>query len=151
METIKYPEWKELVEIAVKWDYGSDHPHEEIGRILKLKPATTRYRYAIAKAKKELEKLGKALKSVHGKGYIVMEATEYLNESASYAKKSRNNSKRAVEILIHTPIERLNLEQQKIRDMMMDSGLRLVALTEGGFKEIKILQRNHLQINSAKG
>jgi biotin operon repressor len=151
MEVIKYPEWKELVNRAVNWGYGSDHSHEEIGEILRLNPGTTKYRYAVARSKKELEKLGKALKSVHGKGYIVMEAKEYLNESAMYAKKSRNNSKRSVEVLINTPIEKLTPEQQKIRDMMLDSGLRLVALTEGGFKEIKTLQRNCLQLNAAKG
>ena len=111
MPKIKQP-YEKLVE------YIESHPnrgnvilHNEIEQITGLIHGSTRYGYAVSKAKKELTKKQLRFRSVHGVGYRIMEHSEYDSDAASQIIQASNHLSNAKFISDFTNVSKLNKRQ----------------------------------------
>ena len=104
----KYPEWKQLYDVAQNWQYGTQHDHAELSAILKL-PKGTRYYQAIHRCNKELlEKNRRCLASVRGVGYRVAESEEHLTLANGEMKRAAKRMRQTKRILDGTDLNRLS-------------------------------------------
>lgn len=94
----KLPLWKNLVDIASLWEYGSFHSHEEIANLLSIRYGTYEYRTVISRANEELTFIGKRLKNVKGEGYEVLEPENYLSESVGHVQKAARQIRKSYNI-----------------------------------------------------
>ena len=112
-DTIKLPEWKNLVECAKEWEYGTVHSHTEIAAILRLKYSTSAYKTAVSRANEELTPLGKRLKNIRNVGYEVLKPDSYLSESVLHVNKASREIKRGVSISYGCKLELVSPEKRQ--------------------------------------
>jgi hypothetical protein len=112
----------EMAKITQPWEklvmYVEKHPkrgdvllHSDIERITGVVYGTTRYGYAVSKAKKELTKKQLRFKSVSGVGYRIMEHHEYDDDAASQVLQAANHLSNAKFISDCTDVSKLNKKQ----------------------------------------
>jgi hypothetical protein len=151
MQATQFPEWKELVGKALKWDYGSAHTHEEMGLIMKLKPGTARYRQMVARAIKELETNGKTLASIPKFGYRVLLPDEYAGHSVRIIDSGKRRIRRGHKIITYAPTALMSEEGKRKYTVVLDRASALHAMVQGGCKELKLLVRPKLEISAPRG
>jgi hypothetical protein len=111
-----------MAKITQPWEklvmYVEKHPkrgdvllHSDIERITGVVYGTTRYGYAVSKAKKELTKKQLRFKSVSGVGYRIMEHHEYDDDAASQVLQAANHLSNAKFISDCTDVSKLNKKQ----------------------------------------
>ena len=149
-EVVKVPEYKELYDVAVEWDYGTTHTHDDISDIMRLNQNTTKYHNMINKANKMLTDSMKMLKNIKGKGYIVVNPEEYVEEAVSEFQKGNRRIKKGYTILDNTPVDKLEGESLTKYRRVNDSAATLRALVEGKIKEIKVLSTKQLVLNKGR-
>lgn len=111
-----FPPWKELVKVAVNWDYGSIHKHMEIADILHLKVRTSEYYGAVTTANQELIKHSKHLTNIHNIGYTVTNPNDYPEASQEQIDKALRHVKTGEVISIYAPIEKMDEHHRIIHD-----------------------------------
>jgi hypothetical protein len=114
--TILFPPWKELIKIALRWDYGSMHTHMEIATILTVQPKTTEYYHMVSRANEELLMASKMLRNVIGKGYEVVNPNDYPETSQSQMDKALRHTKTAELICTYAPTELMDDHHKKIHE-----------------------------------
>lgn len=134
-----YPEFKELLEVALNWDYGTVHTHEEIAKIMCLEPKSGRYYSAVATANKRLLDTQKMLKVVPKVGYKVCEPAEYTAEAVRQIKLSKKRSNKAVMIATLAPIDKMTLDEQIKHRQISDRAMSYHAMVSGVVVESKLL------------
>jgi hypothetical protein len=150
-DAIVLPEWKEIVNQAMFWNYGDLKTHEEIANMVYLKHTTQKYRTAIAKANKKLIEHGKMLKCVRNQGYIVIAPDEYLNESYECKRKAVKQFDTSHQILENAPLEHMAEEARKKHLIAYDRSSTLQSMLHGGLKQIGVItEKKNLRINSGK-
>lgn len=147
----KFPEWKELVDKALKWEYDSVHTHKEIGLIMKLKPGTARYRQMISRAIKELKLNGKTMVSIHKVGYRVLPPDEYAGHSVRIIDSGKRRIRRGHKIITYAPATLMSEEGKRKYTVVLDRASALHAMVQGGCKELKLLARPKLEISAPRG
>ena len=85
--------------------------HQDIEKIIGLTYGTTKYSYAISKAKKELTKKQLRFRSINGVGYRIMEHSEYDNDAALQVIQASNHLINAKFISDCTDVPKLNKKQ----------------------------------------
>lgn len=119
--TILFPPWKELIKIALRWDYGSMHTHMEIATILTVQPKTTEYYHMVSRANEELLMASKMLRNVIGKGYEVANPNDYPETSQSQMDKALRHTKAAEIICTYAPTELMDDHHKKIHEKHMQA------------------------------
>lgn len=106
--------WKELVEWASLWDYGSFHDHEEISEILTLQPGSPRYYSQIQKANEILQaEHQKHLKNHQGQGYEVLRPNQHVSESARIQRLAKRKADKAFKVAACTNKSKLTAGENK--------------------------------------
>lgn len=139
LESIKLPRWKELVDKARGWDYGTIYSHEEIAEIMQIEPYTAKYYAHVSTANRHLLFAGKRLKNISSKGYQVLNPDDYTSESARKVDQAKNKVKQALSITAYAPVEFMSEEGKKRHILYTDRLAAFAALTQGGTTELKIL------------
>jgi hypothetical protein len=131
---ITMPEWKEIMNAACLWDYGTIHEHEYIANLIFAKVGSRNYRNAVARANKELIQHGKMLKSIRGIGYEVVKPGEYVKTSKKYAEQARKQYSVAKEILECAPKAYMTKEERLEHRNAYDRTCIINGLLNGGAK-----------------
>ena len=111
MPKIKQPYEKLIEYIERHPNRGNVVLHSDIEQITGLIYGSTRYGYAVSKAKKELTKKQLRFRSVHGVGYRIMEHSEYDDDAASQVIQASNHLSNAKFISDNTNVSKLNKKQ----------------------------------------
>ena len=141
MTTVLYPESKELVSVAVTWEYGSVHTHEEIAAIMRVIPKSEKYRRMVSKANKELLDKQKYLKSIPKVGYCVLSPTGYTDEVVRQVAMSKKRAGQAVKIAQMAPVDKMDLTQLGRHRAVTDRASAYFAMTAGATVEMKLLNK----------
>ena len=150
VEAIKLPEWKELLEVALTWEYGSIHSHEEIAKIMYLNPLHNKYYQMVRRANEELIDKGKMLVNVNKVGYQVVKPDEYLNVATKTFVQGKRRIHKANRILTFAPTELMTEGARKSLLNVRDRIQAFDAYIQGGVKEVKLLQKPMVKINSGR-
>ena len=116
-----YPPWKELVKIAVNWDYGSQHKHTEIATILDCIPQSAEYYSQVTRANKELVQHSKLLANILGHGYYIVNPDDYPEASQAQADKALRHIRAAEIISRYAPVELMTPDKRNIHDRHQQS------------------------------
>ncbi|MFA6282148.1 MAG: hypothetical protein WCY05_06590 [Candidatus Omnitrophota bacterium] len=154
LDSIKLPEYKELIDHAVNWGYGTMHTHEEIAEIMHLSLSTyaakQKYHNMVVRANKKLVENSRMLVNVKGKGYKVVEPDEYIHMSCKEVKKATTRFRRAYKISNYAPTEDMTPEGRRQYTVYHDRLGVLSAMNEGTQREIIILSKQPLKLNSGR-
>ena len=115
-QTILYPTWRELVKVAVNWDYGSLHSHSEIADILSVEKQNSEYYRLVVRANKELITHSKLLQNVLGTGYAVVNPNDYPEASQGRMDKALRHVRVAELISTYAPPELMDEHHRMIHD-----------------------------------
>lgn len=107
-EVILSPEWKELVKVALEWEYGSKHTHKEISAIIGIEYGTREYYHSVNSAADELKSLGKRIRCVYNEGYYVLKPSEYPEAAYLDTKKSANVLKEGLNSVYCAPVSHMD-------------------------------------------
>lgn len=113
---ILFPPWKELVKIAVNWDYGSPHTHKEIAAILSVEQQTSNYYSLVTRANKELTIHSKLLQNIQDFGYLVVNPNDYPEASQGRMDKAIRHVKVAELVSTYAPTELMDDHHRTIHD-----------------------------------
>lgn len=111
-----FPSWKQLVNEANQWDYGSFHTHEEIAEILGFDVKTSRYYQAVKRADIELLTSGRHLEVIQNKGYYLINPDEFVRSSNNKVKKSARFFRHGILLSQHAPRDKMNPSVRKNTD-----------------------------------
>ena len=145
--TVKMPEYMELYETALQWDYESRHTHEEIANIMQLKYGTPKYHSMVRRANEKLIECGKMIGNVRGEGYIVVKPDNYVEKSLSKFKQGVRRIRKSYKISDYAPIKQMTDKGlSKYRNYNERLGV-VRAMTEGAYKEMTVLASGSMQLN----
>ena len=139
MDTIKLPRYKELVEWATGWEYGSIHSHNEIAEIMDVKSCSPEYYGSITRANKALLECGKRLINLKAQGYKVLSPDDYIRESQKCVNQAGRRIKQAAAISQMAPTENMSEEGRKRHQAHNDRLMSFGALMQGASTELRIL------------
>ena len=136
--TIIMPEWEQLTNIAINWQTGTTYTHDEIAKIMALKPCTQKYYNQMKKAIEELTRSGVRLANIKNVGYKVIMPDEWAIEAERKVKKGGKNLAEAHMMLNHAPLLQMSEDNRnkclKIHDMIIKQKFML----SGGVTEINL-------------
>jgi hypothetical protein len=149
-EVVRLPEYTELIPIAEGWEYGTIHTHDEISDIMKLSPKTAKYYGMVGRANKKLMQGGKMLVNVKEKGYQVVNPDDYTDKSLEKFKQGANKIRQAHIIVDYAPVTKMSETGLKRYRNYADRLGIARAIMEGSYKEVSILARQPMQLNSGR-
>ena len=135
--------YERLVEAVSVMEYGEPITHEMISSIIGERMNTNRYRSAVSKAAKILQRRSKKIESIRGIGYRVVRPTNYIDHSVTHVDRSRNEIAKAKEILENVPINELTVEDRAVVTRVKDRVTLLHASMSGSSVEVKTLARRN--------
>lgn len=153
-DLIKIPEWKQLVEYAKDWEYGSTHTHQECANIMGLEYPSNRYRSMIQHVKTVLlMDHQKLLRASPGEGYRVVLPSHMVDEMMGEYRHGVRRVEKATVIGIQTPISLLSTEEIRVSRTLTDHYSRTLVLMKGkqaeGAEMMKLLERSpRIQLSS---
>lgn len=131
-----FPVWKELVEVANSWEYGTFHSHEEIADILGVDAQSQKYYGYIQKAREKLIERGKLLETHVSKGYFVTEVTRYNEVTYEDIKKSRKFLEISVLKSQFAPIGEMDEQTKRKHDVFLVKQVGLLNMSTPFYTEI---------------
>lgn len=129
-------------------DYGQMITHTEISIIMSIKEKSHKYRTEVTKANRTLIEKGKMLKSRPGTGYIVLEPDRYIDEAQLKFKHGANRAEQAFSIFAFAPVSLMSPEAKETYHIVESGVKHAVAMVIGGLKEIKLLNRKNISIQT---
>lgn len=135
-ETKLFPLWKELVRVALTWNYEETHSHNEIAEILGVEPQSDAYFGIIQTAKDRLILHGILLVADIGKGYYIVEPDKHDEESHKDLVKSRKFHERNLIKLAYANVDEMSEDARKRHDLSLIKSRAIYDMTTPGFIEI---------------
>lgn len=130
-----------LIETIRELDYGTIIEHKIIEKIINETYQTQKYYSIISKANETLLKEGKKISCVNKIGYKVIEADEYSDEALDVFKQSFNRMKKANNILLYAPVEKMSNEGKIRHNNILDKSLILYESMRKTSIELKKISR----------
>lgn len=141
--------WQRLYDVAIVWEYGSEHSHEEIAAIISCDAQTPRYYNIVGVAKSMLEDKGKALRSIKQKGYEVILPGKYPHHARKIYKKGVKRLEKSENLLNNAPVELMLNEEKAATKKMLRSIKFSVSRAKSGLQELKTIERKlEFQLNN---
>lgn len=107
-----YPEWRILVDAFGQSAHGTEIGHGDIAALMGISYGSQRYRNQVSKWKRAmLREHDRAVLSVTGVGYRLVEPDRYTSHSRDVFMQGRRRIKKAVRIAAVAPIEQMTQEQ----------------------------------------
>lgn len=131
---------EKIVERALSMEYGDILTHEEAENICEMPHNSMKYYNIMGRAKRELERLGKALKSVSGVGYEVVRPDEYADIAVKKIKLGFSSMDRGRVILENAPERDMSADGLAQYRKVADRTVSLMASMRSGMKDIRRLQ-----------
>lgn len=137
----KKEKWEALYNYIVKMEYGSMILHNEIELIINESHDSLRYNSIITKIKKKLVESCKAIKSVRGQGYTVVNPDDYTDMSLKHIKSGFKQIDKGYKILQNAPVNQMSKEGLQRHRHVADRAMSLQAMVAGGCTELKLLNK----------
>jgi len=131
-EPTKLPLWKNLAEVVMQWEYGSEHLHEEIENILGIPRMVDKvypneeYYDAITNANAYITPLGKRLENMYSLGYRVLSPDDYPKHIRTIYTKSLECMRHGITISSHAPRHLMSDSKREFLDRQQVTHTRLL-------------------------
>lgn len=120
-------------------DYGDIIRYQDIESITGEKRGTSRYGNAIAKAKKILERHGKAIKPIGGGDYQIIFPGDYADLYESKVVQAKRRVMHGKRILENAPTKDMSEAELSTYNRVNDFNVRITAMISGCVVEVKQL------------
>ena len=130
-----------LVDYIESLTYGTVIFHWEISNIINEAYNTPKYGSIITKAKEILWLRGKAIESIRGQGYRVMEPDSYNNKAVGLLKQGFSRIRTAEDILNNSPTKDMSEEGLMTHQNIQDKMRIVFAHTTGVRIEVNLLAK----------
>jgi len=140
------PNWENLVQSALNWEIGLVKTHEDIAKILLVKPSTTKYYNMVNLAISRLTKLGVRLANVKGEGYKRITADEWYHEAKRKMQKGGDRIKEAMEIINNAPYLEMSEEIRNETIVLHDLLIKQKYLLSGGVVKMEVCDKKIYKI-----
>lgn len=138
-KNIRQERIKALVDKFLTMDYGETLEHYKIEGIINLRQTDTEYQSVIQAAKKQLEEVGRTVKSVRKVGYQLVTPDEYSNVAAAHVRAGAKRISHGKRILDHAPEDKMSPEARDVYRRMNDRMITLAAFMQGARTEVREL------------
>lgn len=129
-----------LAEAFATMKYGDVLKHEGISDVIDEPYPSGKYMSIVQSAKKVLLRdYGKALESIHGDGYRVIEPDDFVKKSLTHYKRGFKEFQKGSNLLEHAPINDMTQEGREIYNRVNDRATILHASIKGAVVELKTL------------
>lgn len=141
-KTKMYPLHRELYDAAKDWEYGSEHTHSDIEKIIGIprliegKYSNEDYYNAISCANEMLTDIGKRLENIHGCGYLVIPPDKYPYYLQEVYAKSREIMRYGISISERAPREHMTTPAREFLDRQQVTYSRLYAINASKAKQL---------------
>lgn len=135
----KYPRYKDLVEVALKWNEGDVHSHAECAAIMGMQAGTMAYHHSITAARKQLLNHQVLLLSVRKEGYKAAKPDEFTGAMRSKIYASYRAMRHAANIDNAAPEDRMTAEGKTHYRNLSDRMRVYGAMIAGVVKEVRQL------------
>lgn len=136
-----------LAEKILHLGYGEVLLHQEIEEIIQEKYKSQTYNTIIQQCKKILLKNQRAIESVKGQGYRVVEPDKFVDLSLSHYKKGFKEFQRGTDTLQSAPVKDMTDEGRRIHNRVSDRAALLQANLNGTAVELKCLATRERTVN----
>lgn len=130
-----------VVNIILRKEYDVLITHSEMSDMLNIHYKSKDYFSHITKIKKMLLESGKALESVHGVGYRIVNPDNYSAMAINQYKLGFNRLSKGEKILKYAPTKDMTQEGLNTYRQVADRANQLHASLAGGVVELKLLNR----------
>lgn len=128
-----------LAEVAENWPEDSFHSHAELAALLRVEPNSSKYYSIVTQAKRLLLKKRILWVTIKDAGYRVATPDEFTDAVRGNIVGASRKMKRAENIDIAAPVERMT-EEGKKRHINLSDRLRVhAAMMQGVVKEVRQL------------
>ena len=153
-QTFKLPEWRNLYESALTWDYNVCVPHRRIEQILGIrKDRNPRKYYTMVNRVRDelLMNDSRHLVNVVDRGYMVVHPREVKTIVENGFDKAHRLSKRMVTEALNTNLNELSSSERMVHTQMTDRVMYYYNVTGTVRKDVMTLMREvpRLQLNPA--
>ena len=128
-----------LAERLLDMNYGDVLTHQEISAIIGEENGSQKYNSIIQQAKKLLLKNHRAIESVRGQGYRMVEPGGFVDLSLSHYKKGFNEMQKGTDTLRSAPVNDMTDEERTVYRRVNDRAVILQAAMNGAKVELKTL------------
>ena len=137
-----------LCEKILQLNYGELITHDEISSIIKEEYGSPRYSTVIQQTKTHLLKKQRAIESIRGQGYRVVEPDAFVDLSLDHYKKGFKEMQKGSDTLRFAPAKDMSIEGRNTYHRVQDRANALQAVLNGASVELKELRakegiRNH--------
>lgn len=137
-----------LCEKILQLNYGELITHAEISSIIKEEYGSMKYNSVIQNTKKRLLKNQRAIESIRGQGYRVVEPDAFVDLSLGHYKKGFKEMQKGSDTLRFAPAKDMSIEGRNTYHRVQDRANALQAVLNGACVELKELRtkdgaRNH--------
>lgn len=141
-----------LAEKLLTHPYGDVIMHREIQDTINEKYGTQKYNSIIQKTKKILMKNHRAIESVRGQGYRIVEPDNFVDLSLSHYKRGFNEMQKGSDTLKAAPVNDMTEEGRIIYRRVNDRAVTLQAAMNGAKVELKTLgmKEHPMSVNNIK-
>lgn len=143
MEKEKQQKDQILIQQICNMHYGDIILHSEIETIICEKYGTSKYGSIIAKVKRHVQSRGKMIKSVHGKGYCLVNPDDYSRCAVSKIVSGGRRITAGHRILQDAPLEDMSQNGRIIHRNVSDRVTILHAAITGATVEVKKLSNKN--------
>ena len=139
-----------LAEKILAMNYGDVVTHKEIASIIEETVGSHKYTSTIQKTKKILLNNHRAIESVRGQGYRLVEPDNFVDLSLSHYKRGFNEMQKGANTLKSAPVNDMTDEGRRVYRRVQDRAITLQAAMNGAKVELKTLgMRDHpMSINN---
>lgn len=133
-----------LAEKILQMNYSEMISHSEISAIIKEEYGNPKYNSIIQQTKKLLLKSQKAIESIKGQGYRVVEPDSFVDLSLSQYKRGFKEFQKGSDTLRFAPAKDMSEEGRSVYHRVQDRANALQAVLNGAAVELKTLRtKNH--------
>lgn len=133
-----------LAEHISKMNYDDIIYHNEIEMIISEKYGTSKYNSEISRAKRiMLDKYHRAIESIRGDGYRVVNADNFVRNSLRHYKRGFKAFNRGYNSLTHAPVNDMSADGKDEYKRVMDRCVLINASMKGVQAELKALSRRN--------
>ena len=130
-----------LAERLLKLSYGEVVAHDEIEQIINEKHGSSLYNSIIQNAKKILLNNSRAIESVRGQGYRIVEPDAFVNLSLGHYKRGFHEFQKGTETLASAPIQDMSDEGRQVHRRISDRVALLQSTMNDTAIELKTLAK----------
>lgn len=133
-----------LAEQLLAMNYGDVVTHQEIASIINEKVGSQKYNSIIQRTKKLILNNHRAIESVRGQGYRLVEPDNFVDLSLSHYKRGFNEMQKGANTLKAAPVNDMTDEGRRVYRRVQDRAIALQAAMNGAKVELKTLgMRDH--------